>query len=296
MKCGFVSLVGRPNVGKSTLLNSLLGTKLAITSSVSGTTRNVIQGIYNDDDSQIIFVDTPGIHKPTHKLGTLLNKKAYQSTEGVDVILFLVDISKGFGKGDEFVLNRIKDKGVPIFLLLNKIDLIKNKEELLGRISELKDMYDFTEIIPISAYKKNNIDDLIKCIKKVLPETEAIYSEDELTNVTTRFIMGELVREKIMELTRDEVPHTVSCYVENYEEDKNLVHVQVLVVVDRDNLKKIIIGKGGSMLKEIGSRARDDMEQFLGKKVFLETHVKTLKNWRDQEKYFVELGLKEDDE
>lgn len=296
MKCGFVSLVGRPNVGKSTLLNSLLGTKLAITSSVSGTTRNVIQGIYNDDDSQIIFVDTPGIHKPTHKLGTLLNKKAYQSTEGVDVILFLVDISKGFGKGDEFVLNRIKDKGVPIFLLLNKIDLIKNKEELLGRISDLKDMYDFTEIIPISAYKKNNIDDLIKCIKKVLPETEAIYSEDELTNVTTRFIMGELVREKIMELTRDEVPHTVSCYVENYEEDKNLVHVQVLVVVDRDNLKKIIIGKGGSMLKEIGSRARDDMEQFLGKKVFLETHVKTLKNWRDQEKYFVELGLKEDDE
>lgn len=296
MKCGFVSLVGRPNVGKSTLLNSLLGTKLAITSSVSGTTRNVIQGIYNDDDSQIIFVDTPGIHKPTHKLGTLLNKKAYQSTEGVDVILFLVDISKGFGKGDEFVLNRIKDKGVPIFLLLNKIDLIKNKEELLGRISELKDMYDFTEIIPISAYKKNNIDDLIKCIKKVLSETEAIYSEDELTNVTTRFIMGELVREKIMELTRDEVPHTVSCYVENYEEDKNLVHVQVLVVVDRDNLKKIIIGKGGSMLKEIGSRARDDMEQFLGKKVFLETHVKTLKNWRDQEKYFVELGLKEDDE
>ena len=296
MKCGFVSLVGRPNVGKSTLLNSLLGTKLAITSSVSGTTRNVIQGIYNDDDSQIIFVDTPGIHKPTHKLGTLLNKKAYQSTEGVDVILFLVDISKGFGKGDEFVLNRIKDKGVPIFLLLNKIDLIKNKEELLGRISELKDMYDFTEIIPISAYKKNNIDDLIKCIKKVLPETEAIYSEDELTNVTTRFIMGELVREKIMELTRDEVPHTVSCYVENYEEDKNLVHVQVLVVVDRDNLKKIIIGKGGSMLKEISSRARDDMEQFLGKKVFLETHVKTLKNWRDQEKYFVELGLKEDDE
>lgn len=296
MKCGFVSLVGRPNVGKSTLLNSLLGMKLAITSNVSGTTRNVIQGIYNDEDSQIIFVDTPGIHKPTHKLGTLLNKKAYNSTEGVDVILFLVDISKGFGKGDEFVLNRIKDKGVPVFLLLNKIDQVKNKEVLLGEISKLKELYDFAEIIPISAMKKDNINVLVNCIKKFLPESEAIYSEDELTNVTTRFIMAELVREKIMELTHDEIPHSVTCYVENYEEDDKVVHIQVLVVVDRDNLKKIVIGKNGSMLKEVGSRARFDMEKFLGKKVFLETHVKTLKDWRDQEKYFLELGLKEEDE
>lgn len=296
MKCGFVSLVGRPNVGKSTLLNSLLGMKLAITSNVSGTTRNVIQGIYNDDTSQIIFVDTPGIHKPTHKLGTLLNKKAYNSTEGVDIILFLVDISKGFGKGDEFVLNRIKDKGVPVFLLLNKIDQVKNKEVLLGEISKLKELYDFAEIIPISAMKKDNVDVLISCIKKALPESEAIYSEDELTNVTTRFIMAELVREQVMKLTHDEIPHTVTCYVENYEEDEKVVHIQVLIVVDRDNLKKIVIGKNGSMLKEIGSRARVDMEEFLGKKVFLETYVKTLKNWRDQEKYFLELGLKDEDE
>ena len=296
MKCGFVSLVGRPNVGKSTLLNSLLGMKLAITSDVSGTTRNVIQGIYNDEDSQIIFVDTPGIHKPTHKLGTLLNKKAYNSTEGVDIILFLVDISKGFGKGDEFVLNRIKDKGVPVFLLLNKIDQVKNKEVLLGEISKLKELYDFAEIIPISAMKKDNVDVLISCIKKALPESEAIYSEDELTNVTTRFIMAELVREQVMKLTHDEIPHTVTCYVENYEEDEKVVHIQVLIVVDRDNLKKIVIGKNGSMLKEIGSIARIDMEEFLCKKVFLETYVKTLKNWRDQEKYFLELGLKDEDE
>ena len=296
MRCGFVSLVGRPNVGKSTLLNSLLGMKLAITSDVSGTTRNIIQGIYNDDDSQIIFVDTPGIHKPTHKLGTLLNKKAYNSTDGVDIILFLVDISKGFGQGDLFVLNKIKDKGVPVFLLLNKIDKVKNKETLLEEISKLIELYDFAEIIPISALEKNNVDVLISCIKKNLPEMEAIYSEDELTNVTTRFIMGELVREKVMMLTHDEIPHTVTCYVENYEEDENIVHIQVLIVVDRDNLKKIIIGKNGAMLKEIGSRARHDMEQFLGKKVFLETYVKTLKNWRDQEKYFLELGLKEEDE
>lgn len=296
MKCGFVSLVGRPNVGKSTLLNSLLGMKLAITSSVSGTTRNVIQGIYNDEEAQIVFVDTPGIHKPTHKLGSLMNKKAYNNTEGVDIILFLVDISKGFGKGDQFILDRIKDKGIPVFLLLNKIDNLKNKESLLSEINKLKELCDFAEIIPISAMKKDNIPVLIDCIKKYLNEEAAIYSEDDLTNVSTRFIMAEFVREKILELTHDEIPHTVTCYVENYEEEEDVVHIQVLVVVDRDNIKKIIIGKGGSMLKEIGTRARCDMEKFLGKKVFLETYVKTLKNWRDQEKYFLELGLKDEDE
>ncbi len=296
MKCGFVSLVGRPNVGKSTLLNSILGMKLAITSDVSGTTRNVIQGIYNDDDSQIIFVDTPGIHKPTRKLESLMNKRAYDNTEGVDVILFLVDIASGFGRGDEFILNRIKDRDIPVFLLLNKVDQVKNKEKLLKDIDNLKDKYDFKEIIPISATKKDNIDVLIKCIKKYLDESEAIYSEEDLTNVSTRFMMAELVREKILELTHDEIPHTVTCYVENYEEDNKIVHIQVLIVVDRDNIKKIIIGKQGSMLKEIGTRARHDMEEFLGKKVFLETYVKTLKNWRDQEKYFIELGLKDEDE
>lgn len=296
MKCGFVSLVGRPNVGKSSLLNSILGLKLAITSNVSGTTRNVIQGIYNDDASQIIFVDTPGIHKPSNKLGNLMNKKAYNNTEGVDVILFLIDISKGFGKGDGFILDKIKNKGIPIFLLLNKIDLVKNKEKLLNDINELKELYDFAEIIPISARKHDNVDLLLSCIKKQLNTSDKIYSDEDLTNVSTRFIMAEFVREKVLELTREEIPHTVTCYVENYEEDDKVVHIQVLIVVDRDNIKKIIIGKGGSMLKEIGTRARIDMEEFLGKKVFLETYVKTLKNWRDQEKYFLELGLKEEDE
>lgn len=296
MKCGFVSLVGRPNVGKSSLLNSILGMKLAITSNVSGTTRNVIQGIYNDSDSQIIFVDTPGIHKPNNKLGSLMNKKAYNNTDGVDVILFLIDISKGFGKGDQFILDKIKNKNIPIFLLLNKIDLIKNKEVLLKAINELKELYNFKEIIPISAKKEDNIKLLLSCIKKQLTESEKIYSEEELTNVSTRFILSEFLREKILELTHDEIPHTVTCYVENYEEDIKIVHLQILIVVDRENIKKIIIGKNGSMLKEIGIRARKDMEAFLGKKVFLETYVKTLKNWRDQEKYFLELGLKEEDE
>lgn len=294
MKCGFVSLVGRPNVGKSTLLNSILGMKLAITSNVSGTTRNIIQGIYNDDDSQIIFVDTPGIHKPNNKLGSFMNKKAYNNIVGVDVILFLIDIDKGFGKGDQFILDRIKDKDIPVFLLLNKIDKVKNKEVLLGKINELKGLYDFREIIPISAEKKDNIDVVISCIKDNLEEGDRIYSEDELTNVSTKFIMSELVREKVLELTRDEIPHTVTCYVENYKEEKDVVHIQVLIVVDRDNIKKIIIGKGGSMLKEIGTKARHDMEEFLGKKVYLETYVKTLKNWRDQEKYLVELGLRDE--
>ena len=296
MKCGFVSLVGRPNVGKSSLLNSILGMKLAITSNVSGTTRNVIQGIYNDDDSQIIFVDTPGIHKAQNKLGSLMNKKAYNNTEGVDIILFLVDISKGFGKGDEFILNKIKDSEVPIFLLLNKIDLVKDKTKLLDDITKLKELYEFKEIIPISAKKKDNVDTLIECIKDNLDESDRIFSEEELTNVTTRFIMAEFVREKVLELTHDEIPHTVTCYVENFEEDEKVVHIQVLIVVDRENIKKIIIGKQGSMLKEIGTRARIDMENFLGKKVFLETYVKTIKNWRDEERYFQELGLKEDDE
>ena len=224
MKCGFVSLVGRPNVGKSTLLNSLLGMKLAITSDVSGTTRNVIRGIYNDDDSQIIFVDTPGVHKPKNKLGNIMNRKAYHNTEGVDVILFLIDISKGFGKGDQFVLDKIKDKGIPIFLLLNKVDLVKNKENLLEEINKLKELYDFTEIIPISSTKSDNLDVLIKCIKEHLEDMDKIYSEEELTNVSTRFIMAEFVREKILELTHDEIPHTVTCYVENYEESKDKVH------------------------------------------------------------------------
>lgn len=293
MKCGFVSIVGRPNVGKSTLLNSLIGMKLAITSNVSGTTRNIIEGIYNDSDSQIVFVDTPGIHKPVHKLGNIMNKKSYNSVDGINAIMFLIDSTKGFGKGDLFILNRIKDKGIPILLILNKIDLIKDKSVLLEEITKINDIYKFDEVIPISA-KRNNLGDLIKTIKKYLIDSDKLYDDEELTNVSTRFIMGEFVREKILELTRDEIPHEVTCLVENYNEDEDIVHIQVLIVVDRENIKKIIIGKNGSMLKEVGSRARYDMEKFLGKKVFLETYVKTMKDWRNQDRLLKELGL--DDE
>ena len=295
MKCGYVSIVGRPNVGKSTLLNDLIGEKLAITSNVSGTTRNIINGIYNDEDSQIIFIDTPGVHKPHNQLEKIMNRKSYNNFDDVDVILFMIDAKSGFGKGDIFILDRIKDKDIPIIVLLNKIDLIKDKEVLLKEIDNIKEEYDFAEIIPISA-GKNNLYDLIKSIKKYLPESEKVFDDDEMTNVSLKFMMAEYVREKILLLTHDEIPHAVSCYCEEYVDNGNSVDIKVLIVVERDNLKKIIIGKNGSMLKEVGIEARRDMEKFLGKKVYLETYVKTLKNWRDETKYLKELGLDLDED
>ncbi len=290
MKTGFVSLVGRPNVGKSTLLNSLLERKIAITSNVSGTTRNIIEGIYNDKDSQIIFVDTPGIHKPQNKLGTMMNKKAYMMANDVDLILFLIDAAKGFGKGDNFILEILKELNKPIFLLMNKVDLIK-KDKLLEQISQYKDLYPFAEIIPLSALKGDNVGEIIDTIKKYLSEGQLYYSSSDITNVSRDFMLSEMVREKVLRLTKDEIPHSVTCVVEHFEEDSKQAHVMVTIIIDRDNIKKIIIGKNGSMLKEIGSQARIDMEEFLGKKVFLETYVKTIDNWKDKEKYLNELGL-----
>ena len=293
MKCGFVSLVGRPNVGKSSLLNSILGMKLAITSNVSGTTRNVIQGIYNDEDSQIVFVDTPGIHKPEHKLGNVLNKKAYLMTSDVDLVLFVVDISKGFGKGDNFILDRLKSEEAKVILILNKVDNIK-PDELIKKIDELKELYDFLEIIPTSAIKGININDLIKTLKKYLPNDFKYYEDDYVTNQPKSLIITERVREKVLRLTEDEIPHTVTCVLETYEEKKDLLKLGVLIVIDRENIKKIIIGKNGSMLKKIGSEARLDLEEYFGKKVYLSLYVKVIKNWRDREGLIKELGLHDD--
>lgn len=293
MKVGSVSIVGRPNVGKSTLLNSILNMKLAIISNKAGTTRNLINGIYNDDDSQIIFVDTPGINRPLNKLENLMNRKSYSSVNDVDLVLFLIDAKTGIGKKDESVLNKLKDLDIPVFLVINKIDGMNN-DDIFKVIVKSKDIYPFKEVIPISAKNKKNVDELLNTIKEYLDEQDKIYSEDELTNVSLRFIMAEFVREKVLELTHDEIPYTVTCYTENYEEYDDIVNISVLIVIERENLKKILIGKKGSMLKEIGTRARYDMENFLGKKVFLETHVKTLKNWRDEEKYFSELGLEDE--
>ena len=292
MKSGYISILGRPNVGKSTLLNSILETHLAITSDKVGTTRNIIEGIYNDSDSQMIFVDTPGISKPIDKLGSILNKKSYSSVDNVDLILFLVDASSGFGKGDEFVLKRLESEEIPVFLILNKIDEVK-KDKLLEMIMKLKDIFPFKEIIPISGKTGENIDELLKTIKNYLPNEGKIFEDDTLTNISTKFYISEIVREKVLELTKDEVPHSVSTIVEEFHEKDDKVVVRILIIVDRDSLKKIIIGKNGSMIKEIGILARRDLEEYFNKKVYLETFVKTLKNWREKEKYLQELGIDE---
>ena len=295
MKSGFVSLVGRPNAGKSTLLNSIIGKKIAITSNKPQTTRNIIQGIYNEEDTQIIFVDTPGIHKPNHKLGEVLNKQAYYSVNDVDIILFLVDASEYFGKGDMFVLEKIKELKKPIFLILNKIDKISN-EEILEKINEYKEIYPFDEIIPVSALKKSNNKELIKTIKKYLKDEIQYYDSNQITNKPMSFLISEIVREKIFNLTKEEVPHSITCVVADIKKDKNAYNILVDIIVDRDNLKNIIIGKQGNMIKEIGIRSRKELEELLGKKVYLETYVKTIKNWRDKEKYLTELGFKDFEE
>lgn len=292
MKSGFVSLVGRPNAGKSTLLNSIIGKKVAITSNKPQTTRNSIQGIYHEKDTQIVFVDTPGIHKPNHKLGSYLNKQAYYSSTDVDVILFLIDASTEFGRGDEFVLNKIKEANKPIILVMNKIDKLTNKQ-ILEKINQYKEIYEFADIVPVSALKKNNTKELIKTIKQYLTDEIKYYEDDQITNKPITFQISEIVREKIFELTEQEVPHSLTCIVENIEKDKNSYHINVAIIVDRDALKRIVIGKQGSMIKEIGIRSRKELEEFLGKKVYLETYVKTIKKWRDKEKYLQEFGFNE---
>ncbi len=292
MKSGFVSIVGRPNVGKSTLLNTILETKLAITSDKAGTTRNVIQGVYEDSDSQIVFVDTPGIHKPVNKLGNILNKKAYQTSDNVDLILFLVDVEKGIGRGDLFVLDKLKKENLPIILVLNKVDRIA-KDSLLEIIMKYKDLYDFSEIFPISALKNDNVNSLIKTIKKYLPNEGKIFLDDTFTNISTNFYISEIIREKVLRKTRQEVPHTVTCLVEKKVEEDTKVIIQAIIIVDRESIKKIIVGKNASMLKSIGIDARCDLEEYFGKKVYLELFVKVIENWRDKEKYLKELGLSE---
>lgn len=290
MKSGFIALVGRPNVGKSTLLNSILNQKVTIISDKPGTTRNNIHGVYNEEDTQIVFVDTPGIHKPKHKLGELLNKEAYYSISDVDAIVFLVDVSEGLGMGDKFIIEHLKGVTKPVILLLNKIDKIK-KEDILLKISEYKDLYPFKEIIPVSAFKKENLKDLIDTLKNYLTDTIQYYPTDQITNRSLDFMIAETVREKVFKLTKEEVPHAITCLVETRKKDKDKNILTVLIIVDRESLKKIIIGKQGSMIKEIGTQARRDLEVMLGGKVYLELFVKVIVKWREKEKYLREMGF-----
>ena len=290
MRSGFVSLIGRPNVGKSTLLNNILNTKVAITSSKPQTTRNIINGIYNEEDTQIVFTDTPGIHKPNHKLGKILNKGAYLSIDDVDIVCFLVDGKSGFGKGDEYIINKLKEIDKPVILVINKIDGL-NKEEIMSLILKYKDLYDFNEIVPVSALKGSNVNELIKVLKKYLPDEIKYYDDEAITNRSTSFMISEIVREKVFNLTNEEVPHSVTCITERIIKDKDKYIINVAVIVDRDSLKKIIIGKNGEMIKKIGITARKDIEKLLGKKIYLELYVKTIKKWREKEKYLNELGF-----
>ena len=292
MKSGFIGLIGRPNVGKSTLLNAIIGKKVAITSDKPQTTRNLIQGIRTDEESQMVFVDTPGIHKPKNKLGKILNKQAYWTLNDVDVILFLVDITESLGKGDMFVIDMLKKVTVPVILVINKIDKLP-KEEILRKIEEYKDLYNFSDIVPVSAYKRDNVDRLISVIKEKLTDNIKYYDEEMFTDKPINFMVGELIREKILELTEEEVPHSVSVVVEKMEYNKNAVNINATIVVDRENLKKILIGKNGSMIKEIGIRSRKEIEPFLNKSVYLELFVKVIPKWRDREKFLNEIGFQE---
>lgn len=291
MKSGFVSIIGRPNVGKSTLINTIINRKVAITSNVSGTTRNIIQGIYNDSDTQIVFVDTPGIHKPINRLGKVLNKEALALTKDVDLILFVVDVASGIGKGDMFILESLKNNDVPVILVLNKIDEITT-EKLFKTIDDFKDIYPFVEVVPTSGLKNDNVDHLISVIKKYLHDEVKYFPDEYYTSSSMKFMASEIVREKLLQVTEDEIPHSITCITTLFEEKKDIVNISVDIIVDRDNIKRIIIGKNGSRLKMVGTLARTEIEsELVGKKVYLELFVKTIKNWKDKEKYLVELGF-----
>ncbi len=289
MKSAFIGLIGRPNAGKSTLLNQIIKEKVAITSSLPQTTRDSIKGIYTDTDSQMVFVDTPGIHKPKHKLGTYLNKEAYYSLYDVDIILFLVDVTKPFGKGDQFILDKIKEVSKPTFLVLNKIDKI-GKEELLPLIEKYQTYFSFAEIIPISALLSDGVMELISTLKKYLVDEIQYYDENMKTDQTLSFRIQEMIREKIFLLTEEEIPYSTSVIIDRWEIGKTSDHIYASIIVDRDSVKRIIIGKNGTKIKEIGTLARKDIETLLFKKIYLELFVKVIKNWRDKESKLYDLG------
>ncbi len=292
MKSGFVSIIGRPNVGKSTLLDHIIKMHVAITSNKPGTTRNVIQGIYNDNDSQIVFVDTPGFTKEKNKLGKLLNKQAQAMLLDVDLILFLVDGSTNLGEGDKAIMKSLEKTESPVILVINKIDKIK-QEEILLKISEYKDMFPFVAIIPISALNENNISTLIEEIKKYLTDDMKYFDESTYTTSSVQFMASEYVREKLLEELEQEIPHRITCVTEKFEETEDLAKIFINIIVDKDSLKKIIIGKKGERIKRVGIKARNDIEKLIGKKVYLELFVKTIPNWLDKEKYLLDLGFKD---
>ncbi len=295
-KSGFVALIGRPNVGKSTLLNEIIGQKVAIMSDKPQTTRNKIHGVYTAKEAQIVFVDTPGIHKPKHKLGEFMNKVVEKTLNEVDLILFLVNADEEMGKGDRYIIQRLKKTEKPIFLVINKIDKV-HPEQLLPFIDRYRFELDFTEVIPISALYGSNVDTLLEQVIKHLNEGPKYYPDDQITDHPEYFIVAEMIREKVLQLTREEVPHSIAVTVERMKrrEDGTLIDVHATIIVERQSQKGIIIGKRGSMLKEIGSRARRDIESILGDKVFLDLWVKVQPDWRNRDKLLKEYGFNQRD-
>ena len=294
-KSGFVAIVGRPNVGKSTFMNYVLGQKIAIMSDKAQTTRNKIQGVYTKDNAQIVFLDTPGIHKPKHELGEFMVKSAYSALKEVDAVLFMVNVSEKRGPGDDFIIEKLKGIKTPIFLVLNKIDLV-TPEVLLERVESYKDALDFAGVFPISVLQGNNVNELMEALIEALPEGPQYYPADQITDHPEYFVVSELIREKILQLTQEEIPHSVAVTVEKMQKDEfDKVHVYANIIVERKSQKGIIIGKGGRLLKEIGTRARRDIQQLLGNKVYLELWVKVEKDWRKRKSNLQEYGYKETD-
>lgn len=289
MRSGFVALAGRPNAGKSTLINSLIGEKVAIVSSKPQTTRSEIRGIYTDENCQIIFTDTPGIHKPKFRLESRMNKEAADVIQGVDLIYLVVDASVPYAKGDEFVLNMVKNTGLPVFLVLNKMDKMK-PEKIVKVIQQWQERYDFAEYFPLSAKFGRSFEDLIKTTSKYLPEGDLLYPAEMISDGAENFRIAELIREKILTQTEDEVPHAAAVIIENKEFKKDKVYIQAMILVERDSQKGIMIGKQGQMLKKIGSLAREDIEKLLCKKVFLELFVRVESEWRSRDARITEYG------
>ena len=293
-KSGFVSIIGRPNVGKSTFVNRVIGHKIAIMSDKAQTTRNKIQGVMTRDDAQIIFIDTPGIHKPKHKLGDYMMRVAKNTLSEIDAIMFMVNVNEDIGRGDEYIMEMLKNVKTPIFLVLNKIDLV-HPDTLMPKIEQYQSYMDFTDIIPISALEGLNVDHFIDVLKSFLPEGPKYYPDNQISDHPEQFVVSEIIREKILHLTSEEIPHAIGVNVDRMiKEDEDRVSIEATIYVERDSQKGIVIGKGGKKLKEVGKRARRDIEMLLGSKVYLELWVKVQRDWRNKVNFIRQIGYVED--
>ncbi|APE74390.1 GTPase Era [Spiroplasma citri] len=289
IKSGFVAIVGRPNVGKSTLLNTILNNKVAIVTAKAQTTRNRIQGIYNDQESQIVFMDTPGIHKAHNEMGKFMNKVALSATKAADVILFLAPANERIGDNDRYIIKALQERAIPIVLVVTKIDLV-SKGDLMVKIAEWEKIHQFTAVIPVSAVKHKNLETLLILLKTHLEVGPQYYPDDMLTDQPEKFLICEIIREKILLLTEDEIPHSVAIQIDKIEDQPQLLKIMASICVERDSQKGIIIGKQGRLIKKIGTQARLELEQILGTKIFLELFVKVVDKWRDKPSMIARLG------